>query len=73
MIKAIWEDCPGVVNDGVYGHSMRDFCSSCAPFWSRIPLCPTHRRKLNTSGFCKSCKKYYDLKKTKTELKKWKE
>jgi len=51
--------CPGVTNDGLAGHSMRDFCSSCAPHWEQYPTCPTHHRKLPSSGFCSDCKKFY--------------
>ena len=45
-----------------YEHSMRDFCSTCAPYWDRVPICPTDRVKLNSpSGYCRKCKKYFDL------------
>lgn len=42
-------------------HSMRDYCWTCAPYWDIVPLCPTHRRKLATSGYCKDCRRYYDM------------
>lgn len=41
-------------------HMLQDNCLRCAPFWYLIPTCPTHRRKLQSSGFCKDCRKYYD-------------
>ncbi len=40
-------------------HAYRDNCWNCAPFWYEIPTCPTHKRKLKRSGYCKDCKKYY--------------
>lgn len=43
-------------------HSYNDNCWGCAPFWWNIPVCPTHNEKLNVSGFCKECKKFYNLK-----------
>lgn len=57
--KAVWFTCS---EDDEY-HSMKDFCSSCAPFWDTYPTCPNDGRKLNTNGYCKDCKKYYDIKK----------
>jgi len=51
-------DCPGTA-DGY--HDYRDFCWTCAPFWEKIPVCPTHGRKLATSGWCRYCRKYYDI------------
>jgi len=62
-IKAIYVDCAGVVNDGESGHMMRDYCSSCAPFWARIPTCPINNKKLTIKGFCSTCRKYYDISK----------
>lgn len=62
--KAVWVECAGVTNDGDYGHSMRDFCSSCAPYWAEFPICPTNhvlQTKLKESGYCKKCKKFYDV------------
>jgi len=58
---AVWVDCPGVTNDGQYGHYMRDHCWSCAPFWERIPLCPVDKRKLTTTGYCQKCRKHFTL------------
>lgn len=54
--------CPGVTTDGRYGHSMRDHCWSCAPYWEVIPTCPVDSKKLAPSGFCKKCRKFYDMK-----------
>jgi len=44
-----------------FEHAMRDGCSTCAPFWDVVPLCPTHRRKLNSTDYCKDCKKFLDM------------
>lgn len=57
MKEAIWVDCPGM-QEGRYAHSMRDHCSSCAPFWERVPTCPDCKRKLLKRGRtkCKHCK-----------------
>ncbi len=41
MLIAKWRTCPGIKNDGLYGHSMRDGCSSCSPYWEQYPACPT--------------------------------
>lgn len=56
----IWVNCPGFDPDSPLEHYMRDGCSSCAPYWERFPICPTHRRKLPTSGWCKDCRKFYN-------------
>lgn len=58
---AIWHPCPGVVNDGVYGHSLRDYCTSCAPFWEKLPVCPVDSERLLPSGFCRKCRHFYSL------------
>lgn len=42
-------------------HNYLDACWMCAPHWYHIPTCPTHNRKLATSGYCKACKKFYQL------------
>lgn len=59
--NAVMIPCPGVVNDGLFAHSMRDGCSGCAPYWEQYPICPTHGGKLRESkrGFwCSYCRKY---------------
>ena len=60
MQKAIWKVCPGVVNDGLYAHSMRDHCTSCAPFWEKYPICQHCEKKLRKGGKtkCKNCAKF---------------
>lgn len=57
---AIWVQCPGVTNDGIYGHSMRDNCYNCAPYWEKYPTCPTDKKMLTQTGYCKVCRKHYD-------------
>jgi hypothetical protein len=57
--KAIMVPCPGVINDGLFGHSMRDSCHSCAPFWEQYPVCPVHKLKLSQALYCRTCKRYY--------------
>lgn len=59
MLNAIWIDCPGMRN-GKREHFLLDNCWSCAPFWERIPLCPTCHKKLMKQGKtkCKSCGKF---------------
>jgi hypothetical protein len=52
-------DCPGVVNDGLYGHSLREHCWNCAPFWEKFPVCPDDNARLTTSGYCKKCRKHF--------------
>lgn len=60
MLSAVWVDCPGITNEGKQAHAMRDGCTSCAPFWGRIPVCPHCRHKLHRRGRtkCKGCNKY---------------
>lgn len=53
-------------------HMNYDNCWFCAPYWIDIATCPImHKRfganelvrmKLKSSGYCKDCKKYYNLK-----------
>lgn len=43
-------------------HKMLDCCYNCAPFWRVYPICPNCENiKLNLSGYCRKCKKYYDI------------
>lgn len=42
-------------------HNYRDYCWNCAPFWYKIPTCPACEVKLNKSGFCRQCRKYFAL------------
>lgn len=42
-------------------HQYLDNCWNCAPFWWKIPLCPTHNRKLTTAGYCRDCRRFYDV------------
>lgn len=60
--RAIMVVYPGVTNEGLFGHSMRDYCASCGPYWEQYPTCPTHGGKLQESkrGFwCSHCRKYF--------------
>lgn len=58
---AKWVLCAGVTNDGIAGHSMRDNCWNCAPFWEKFPTCPNDKKKLSTTGYCKECRKHFDV------------
>lgn len=58
---AIWIDCPGITNDGRMGHTMRDYCWTCAPYWERVPTCPRDGAKLQQSGYCRKCKKFASI------------
>lgn len=55
-LKAFWHVCPGLLNDGKFNHSMRDNCTSCAPFWEQYPVCPVCDKRLNSELYCKHCK-----------------
>lgn len=55
---AKWVDCAGADDY----HDMRDYCSSCAPWWATLPVCPVDGQRLPHSGWCKKCRKYYDVK-----------
>jgi len=59
--KARWVRCPGVVNDGVYAHSMREHCWNCAPWWEKLAVCPDGHGKLSTTGWCKKCRTHYRM------------
>jgi len=51
--KAEWVKCPGydAETNGFY-HTMRDGCYGCAPWWVDVPICPVHRKKLTSTGYC---------------------
>lgn len=42
-------------------HAYRDNCYTCAPWWDKYPICPTHKRKLTQAGYCKECRHFYDI------------
>lgn len=54
--SAAWKDCPG--EHGAYVES----CSSCAPFWMRIAVCPSKtcgaRLSLNRKHTIGTCEKH---------------
>ena len=60
---AIIEKCSGHLADP-FEHSMRDFCSTCAPYWINIKLCGhcKHKIKNCSTGYCAKCKKYSQMK-----------
>jgi hypothetical protein len=60
MKEALWTDCAGIKNDGRHAHSLRDHCTTCAPFWERVPQCPHCHKKLFKMGKtkCRSCGKF---------------
>ena len=71
-LVAVYVDCPGMSDPRA--HMMRDHCSTCAPYWERIPTCPVDGVKLRertqmpagewkpeTKGYCRTCKKHYLL------------
>lgn len=60
--KATLTLCPGARGkDGLYYHDLRDGCSSCAPFWLYIPMCPVDSKSLTETGYCKTCGKHYEF------------
>lgn len=63
MQEANWITCPGITNDGLRAHSMRDNCGTCAPFWEKIPMCPHCGGKLMKRGKtkCKKCAKFVNV------------
>ena len=58
---AVWVDCPGVTNEGRAAHSMRDACWNCDPWWERYPTCSRGHGKLTHRGFCRVCRRHYDV------------
>ncbi len=63
-INAMYATCGELSHSGMTEgeHMMLDNCWNCAPFWWIVPICPTHKRKLNaSSGYCKECKQFYQL------------
>ena len=69
MLTAIWMTCAGVLNEGIRGHSMRDNCGSCMPYWEQYPACPDckvmlGRNKAAKSGDkrkCPTCNKFVKI------------
>ena len=60
--KAKWVKCTGEAHSNPY----IDNCMVCLPYWGEYATCPDCGRKLNhDTGFCKDCRKYYDMEKTK--------
>ncbi len=59
--RAVWVKCAGYDPANPLAHDMRDGCTTCAPWWEDVPLCPLHRTKLRQSGYCVKCRKFYDL------------
>ena len=71
---AIWVKCP---NGDEADHSNYDNCWFCAPYWIDIAVCAkkhpsesqpgkeTQMKLDSRTGYCKVCKKYYDLGKKK--------
>jgi hypothetical protein len=41
-------------------HMYLDNCWNCAPWWYRVPVCPSDRRKLTTTGFCRTCRGHFN-------------
>jgi hypothetical protein len=64
LAPAKFVDCPGL-QEGRYGHSMRDGCSSCAPYWETIPICPRDDKRLEPTpgatgkGYCRTCRRHF--------------
>ncbi len=56
--KAIVKPCSGY-KESPQNHSYLDFCSECGNFWIDIPYCPKCDKRLNPTGYCGNCKKYY--------------
>ena len=45
-------------------HEWRDNCWTCAPFWWDVPYCPHCGKKLTQTGYCKECRKHYEISNT---------
>ena len=73
-INCLWLTCGEYNHTGETegDHMNEDNCWGCAPFWWKIPVCPKceiiqrwgeiDRIRLNPSGYCKKCKKFYFVK-----------
>ena len=72
LTPAKFVECAGIQAEGRYIHSMRDNCSSCAPYWESVPVCPTDNVKLRQTatkydpnapvkGYCRTCRKHFDI------------
>ena len=57
--KAIKIHCNGEAHNPIVAGCI-DNCGVCMPFWEWYPICPKHKRKLKTSGYCKECGGYYE-------------
>lgn len=62
MKKAIYVQCTGEAHSNLY----IDNCASCMPYWERYPTCPDDGTKLLESGYCRKCKRRFEL--TKKEV-----
>lgn len=58
--KPNWGVCASGLTEGE--HEWRDNCWTCAPWWWSVPYCVECGKKLESSGYCNSCRKYYDVK-----------
>lgn len=65
--KAKWVLCAGY-RENPQLHYLRDFCWTCAPYWEKIAVCPEHGQKIPMSGWCKSCRKYYDVREERNDI-----
>lgn len=57
VVRAKWIECPEEHN----GYD--DHCMTCMPYWMEIPTCPYCQSRLAENGYCKACKKYYEMRK----------
>lgn len=64
MEKAEYKKCTGEAHSNPY----IDNCMICMPFWESYPICPMHKIKLTSAGFCKTCRKFYEMDKTDTDV-----
>ncbi len=64
-ITTFYQNVGKVAPSGMSRHinTYIDNCWGCAPFWEEYPICPTHKTKLTYKGYCKVCKKHYEIEK----------
>lgn len=55
--KAIIKKCVGEAHRNPH----IDNCMVCMPFWGTYPMCPTDERKLTETGYCRVCRKHFDI------------
>ena len=60
MEDALWIECSGEAHSPAVAGNI-DHCMVYMPWWEHYPICPDCKKRLQSNGRCKECRKTFKV------------